>query len=76
MLMVYGGLAEVAGDAEIVRGNAEVSDELCGTQLAKSLCIEGDSPASLKKFDGWYFDFYTYLERYISFSHVKGKDVF
>ena len=50
-------------------------DELCGSQLAKFLGIEDSSPASLKKFDDWYFDFYPYLNDHIAFSLLRGKDI-
>lgn len=60
-----------AHDAE----NAAFWNELCGTQLAKSLGVEDDSAASLKKFDDWYFAFYPYLFVHIPFEDMKGKDV-
>lgn len=55
--------------------NSEFWDELCGSQLAKSLGIADSSPESLKKFDDWYFDFYPYLFNHISFEELKGKAV-
>lgn len=55
--------------------NAAFWNELCGTQLAKSIGVEDDSPASLKKFDDWYFAFYPYLFLHIPFEELKGKDV-
>lgn len=55
--------------------NAAFWDELCGTQFAKSLGVTDDSPASLKKFDDWYFAFYPYLFVHIPFEDVKDKDV-
>ena len=32
-------------------------------------------PASLKKFDDWYFDFYPYLFRHIPFEAMRGRSV-
>jgi SAM-dependent methyltransferase len=55
--------------------NASFWNELCGTHLAQSLGITDDSPASLKKFDDWYFAFYPYLFTHIPFEDMKGKDV-
>lgn len=55
--------------------NQRFWDELCGTQMARSLGITDYSPASLKKFDDWYFKYYPYLERHIPFSALKGKKV-
>lgn len=55
--------------------NASFWNELCGTQFAKSLGITDSSPASLKKFDDWYFAFYPYLFVHIPFEDVKNKDV-
>lgn len=55
--------------------NSEFWNELCGSQLAKSLGITDSSPQSLKKFDDWYFDFYPYLFDHIPFSNLKNKEV-
>lgn len=61
--------------AKVSNANAKFWDELCGSQLAKYLGIYDSSPASLKKFDDWYFDFYPYLDTHIGFESLKGKDV-
>lgn len=55
--------------------NSEFWDELCGSQLAHVLGITDSSPASLKKFDDWYFDLYPYLYDHIPFNELKGKSV-
>jgi SAM-dependent methyltransferase len=55
--------------------NAAFWDELCGTQLAKSIGVSDNSPASLKRFDDWYFAFYPYLFIHIPFEEMKDKDV-
>jgi 2-polyprenyl-3-methyl-5-hydroxy-6-metoxy-1,4-benzoquinol methylase len=55
--------------------NTEFWNELCGSQLAKSLGITDSSAESLKKFDDWYFDFYPYLFNHIPFEKLKGKAV-
>lgn len=61
--------------AEIDARNRTFWDELCGTQLAKSLGVTDHSPASLKTFDDWYFKFYPYLERHVPFADLAGKAV-
>lgn len=53
------------------QNNSTFWNELCGTQLAKSLGIVDDSIASLKKFDDWYFDYYPYLTTHIPFDDVN-----
>jgi SAM-dependent methyltransferase len=55
--------------------NSKFWDELCGSQLAKFLGITDSTPASLKKFDDWYFDFYPYLYKHIPFGDMRGKKV-
>lgn len=55
--------------------NAEFWNELCGSQLAKTLGITDSSTESLKKFDDWYFDFYPYLFEHIPFHQLKNRDV-
>ena len=55
--------------------NAEFWNELCGSQLAKTLGITDSSKESLKKFDDWYFDFYPYLFDHIPSQHLKDRDV-
>ena len=57
-----------------IGGNARSWGGLCGTQFAESLSVEDESPASLKTFDDWCSDFYTYVDRYIPFFDVKDKD--
>lgn len=62
--------ATVIGDR-----NAQFWDEMCGTTLAKRLGITDSSPASLKKFDDWYMDFYPYLYDHIPFAEMRNRDV-
>jgi SAM-dependent methyltransferase len=66
-----------AGDVqdEVSRKNADFWDELCGTQLARQLGITDKSPASLKRFDDWYLDFYPYLLEHIVLNDMRNKDV-
>lgn len=45
--------------------NASFWDELCGTNIARQLGIDDKSPASLRKFDEWFFGFYPYLRSFI-----------
>ena len=55
--------------------NVAYWDELCGTSLARSLGITDNSPASLARFDEWYFKLYPYLDHYIPYVDMSGKDV-
>lgn len=55
--------------------NAEFWEELCGSQLARSLGIHDNSRESIKRFDKWYFLFYPYLTSYLSGLAVKNKSV-
>lgn len=60
---------------DVSEKNAVFWDELCGSQLAKSLGITDSSIESLKRFDDWYFDFYPYLFDHIPFLNMAGKKV-
>ena len=61
--------------AEIDRRNVEFWDELCGTQLARSLGINDLSAASLEKFDRYYLATYPYLTKYLQLDRLGDKDV-
>ena len=61
--------------ASIDSRNREYWNELCGTQLAKSLGVTDGSPSSLKRFDDWYMNFYPYLRHHIPFGRLSGKMV-
>lgn len=60
---------------DITAKNEIFWNELCGTSLATHLGVTDSSPASLKKFDDWYFDFYPYLEKHIPFDELASRDV-
>ena len=66
---------EMIRQDEIDEQNIEFWDELCGTQLANSLGVNDSSPSSLKKFDDWYMNFYSYLHKHIPFIDLNGKKV-
>src|ERR1700721_3942764 len=68
-------MANTLDQSAIDRNNAAFWDELCGSTLARSLGITDSSPASLKRFDDWYFAYYPYLFTYIPFRQLNGKDV-
>jgi SAM-dependent methyltransferase len=55
--------------------NTQFWNELCGTGLARALGVTDDQPASLARFDRWYFDIYPYLSRHIPFDALAGKRV-
>lgn len=67
-------MAEVVED-NVSKKNVQFWDELCGSQLAKYLGIKDSSPASLQRFDEWYFNFYPYLDQHIKFDSCEGKKV-
>ena len=69
------GVADETGQQKTDSSNADFWEELCGTQLAKSIGVNDDSPRSLKRFDDWYFGFYPYLFLHIPFEEIGGKDV-
>ena len=55
--------------------NARFWDELCGSEVATWLGITDSSPASLKRFDDWFFGHYPYLPLLIPFHDLQDKDV-
>jgi SAM-dependent methyltransferase len=60
---------------DIDEENLAFWNTLCGTNFAKTLGVTDDSPASLKRFDDWYFAFYPYLFIHIPLDEFKGADV-
>jgi SAM-dependent methyltransferase len=62
-------------DEDISQKNQMFWNELCGTQFAKTLGVTDSSPASLRRFDDWYFMFYPYLPIHIPFDEMRGKRV-
>ncbi len=60
---------------ETDHSNIEYWNELCSTQTARLLGVTDNSPASLKKFDDWYFNYYPYLSMHIPFQKLEGKRV-
>jgi len=61
--------------SDIDQENIAFWNELCGTHLADVLGITDSSPASLRKFDDWFFDFYPYVFDHVRLSELAGKDV-
>lgn len=55
--------------------NSAFWDTLCGSVKAKQLGVTDRSPASLKKFDDWYLDYYWYLGEHIPFNQLGGSRV-
>lgn len=49
--------------------------EPCGTRIADRHGAIDHSPASLSRFDRWFFGYYPYLENYIPFPKLEGKQV-
>jgi SAM-dependent methyltransferase len=63
----------VAGEPALDDRNAAFWDELCGTNLARTLGITDASPESLARFDEAYFALYPYLVSYFPPEAVEGK---
>ncbi|MDA9272020.1 class I SAM-dependent methyltransferase [bacterium] len=61
--------------ADIDQKNSTFWDELCGTQLAKSLGVVDSSQESLAKFDSFYLNYYPYLKKYLCLDELNGKNV-
>lgn len=59
----------------VSRNNANFWDEPCGSQLAHFLGVKDASPASLKRFDDWYMNFYPYLSKLIEFGGMRESKV-
>ena len=55
--------------------NRRFWNDLCGSQLAKSLGIVDRGVESLDRFDRWYLDFYPYLDRHLALDRVRGRRV-
>lgn len=59
----------------IEQQNAAFWDELCGTQMARSMGITQFSRESLRRFDAMYLSYYPYLTDYVARESLKGKRV-
>jgi SAM-dependent methyltransferase len=55
--------------------NAAFWDEMCGTTAARRLGVTGPDPASIARFDAWFFATYPYLDRHVGFAELAGRDV-
>src|SRR5947199_44676 len=55
--------------------NTEFWNELCGSQLARSLGITDHTPASLQRFDAAYLALYPYLPPYVTREALATKQV-
>lgn len=55
--------------------NAEFWNELCGSNLARSLDITELGPESLRRFDDEYLRVYPYLDHYVATEDLSGKRV-
>lgn len=61
--------------SQVDEKNVAFWDELCGTHLATTLGITDASPASLEKFDNWFFDFYPYVFEHVPLHDLADRDV-
>ena len=50
-------------------------NELCGSNLARTLGITDASAPSLRRFDDWYFAYYPYLAAEVGLDALGGQDV-
>src|SRR5579871_5807972 len=64
-----------SGPSDVGVANSAFWNELCGSTLARRLGIKDASPASLKLFDDWYFDFYPYLLPLVNAAGIPGRRV-
>jgi SAM-dependent methyltransferase len=55
--------------------NAEFWDEVCGTELARTLTATDDSRESIEAVDRAFFASYPFLARYVAFEDLDGRDV-
>jgi len=55
--------------------NSSFWNELCGSTLARTLGVKDSSPESLKRFDDWYFDFYSYLLPFVRAAGLQNRRV-
>jgi SAM-dependent methyltransferase len=49
--------------------------EICGLSLARTTNTLGNDRDALRAYDQKFFEFYPYLDRFVRFSELKGKDV-
>jgi SAM-dependent methyltransferase len=57
------------------RANSEFWNELCGSELARTLGVTDSSPESLARFDRYYFEIYPYIAARIAPRHFSDRDV-
>lgn len=55
--------------------NSRFWEELCGSQMARSLGIRDRGRESLARFDRWYLDFYPYLDTHVRPEELRGSRV-
>ena len=63
----------MATDAELDLANAEFWNELCGSELARRIGLQDDSPAELSRFDAAYMALYPYLASYLETVSGPGR---
>jgi SAM-dependent methyltransferase len=63
----------VSDQGEIDVQNEAWWNELCGSAAARAWGITDDSPASLKRFDDNFFEFYPYVGKWIRWETFAGK---
>jgi SAM-dependent methyltransferase len=65
----------MAIQAEIDRDNRQFWEELCGSAMARHIGETGSDARSIANYDQFFFDFYYYVDRFIPFDELAGKDV-
>lgn len=66
---------DAADQIRIDSENSEFWNTLCGSVFAQSIGVTDDSPASLARFDDWFFRLYPYLDGHLDLDDLKGRRV-
>src|ERR1700733_13505498 len=72
---IQGRNTQMSNQSSIDEVNRKFWDQMCGTVAAKGLGLVDNDAVTLKKYDHWFFGFYPYLEQFIPFRDLAGKDV-
>lgn len=61
--------------ASIDESNRRYWQEMCGSTMARDIGVTGDDRESLAAYDRYFFGFYYYMDEFIPFNELAGKDV-
>jgi len=65
----------MSDQAAVDQSNRQFWQHICGSKDARRFGFDGDDTRSIVNFDSWFFDFFPYLDRYIPFEDLSGRDV-